>query len=311
MNTENVFIIGGAGLIGSYIVEGLLEIPNINIVVFDNFSRGKLSNLPNNDRIKIINGDILHKDFLIESMKNSSAVIHLAALWLNHCQEYFDSAFEVNIRGTKNVLDACIANNIKKLVFSSSASVYGNALYEIMEEDHPYNNETMYGTTKIAGEHLVKSYYHKYGLNSIILRYFNVYGPRQDYQGAYISVIMRMIDNILQNKSPVVFGDGSQSFDFIYVNDVAKSNILALFSDIEFDIFNVCTQKTTSIKTIAEILLKLMNSNVTIEYKSGSFPVSSRLGGLTKIKNLLGFKPTIPLETGLKMLLDWRLSNDR
>jgi UDP-glucose 4-epimerase len=164
-----------------------------------------------------IGGDIQQTDILDAAMKGVDGVIHLAALWLLQCYEYPRAAFDVNIRGTFNVLESCVANGVKRLVYSSSASVYGDALEEPMTEDHPYNNWTFYGATKIAGEHMFKSFHRRYGLEGVGLRYMNVYGPRQDYKGTYIAVMMKILDNIDQGLPPVVFGDGSQAYDFIYV----------------------------------------------------------------------------------------------
>jgi len=240
-------------------------------------------------------------------MRGTDYVFLLAALWLLHCYEYPRAAFEVNIKGTFNVLEACLNNNIKKLVFSSSASVYGNAVEIPMTEDHPYNNRTFYGATKIAGEHMCRAFNERYGLNYVGLRYMNVYGPRQDYKGTYTSVIMKILDRLDQGLPPIVYGDGSQSYDFIYVADTAKANICALKSDVTDDFYNVGMGVKTSIKELAELILELTNSNLKIQYEpAGQTFVTHRIGSTEKAKRELGFEATTDLREGLKELIKWR-----
>ena len=219
-----------AGLIGSHIIDELLNEPVKKITIFDNFTRGTKENLSEalkDPRVTIfeLGGDILQTDILDKAMEGVDYVFHLSALWLLHCHDYPRSAFKVNIEGTFNVLEACVKHNVKKLIYSSSASVYGDAVELPMKEDHIYNNKTFYGATKIAGEHMCRSYYHRYGLDYAALRYMNVYGPRQDYKGTYIAVIMKILDRLDKGLPPIVYGDGSQAYDFIYVQDVAKANI--------------------------------------------------------------------------------------
>ncbi|MBW2285809.1 MAG: SDR family NAD(P)-dependent oxidoreductase, partial [Deltaproteobacteria bacterium] len=241
---KRVLVIGGAGLIGSHVVEELLKEDVGEVVVYDNFCRGCLENLDEalkdaRCRVFDIGGDVLQTDILDAAVKEADGVIHLAALWLLQCHEYPRAAFDVNIRGSFNVLESCVNNQVERLVYSSSASVYGDALQEPMTEDHPYNNWTFYGATKIAGEHMMKAFHKRYGLNAVGLRYMNVYGPRQDYRGTYIAVIMKILDNIDKGIPPVVFGDGSQAYDFIYVEDTARANVCALKSDVPFGCYNV------------------------------------------------------------------------
>jgi len=309
---KSVCLVGGAGLIGSHIVDLLADTDVNNVVIFDNFCRGKQQNLDkivNDSRFNIVVGNIEDYKVVFRAIQGCHVVYILAALWLNHCQELPIDGVNVNLVGTSNVLEACVNNSVAKIVFSSSASVYGEASKDPMTEDHPFNNTTVYGATKIGGEALLKAYSNKYSIPSVALRYFNVYGPRQDYKGAYIAVMMRMIDNILNNKSPVVFGEGSQAFDFISVKDIARANLLAGIYDGEmYNEFNVCTGISTSIKTIAEMLIDIMESDVEIEYKPGDFPVSSRRGGIEKAANFLGFEATIDLKNGLRELVEWRKS---
>ncbi|HEC92787.1 MAG TPA: NAD-dependent epimerase/dehydratase family protein [Candidatus Atribacteria bacterium] len=257
-----VLVIGGAGFIGSHLVDELRKEEVEEIVIYDNFSRGSYDNIEEalkDPRVKVfeLGGDILHTDILNEAVKGKDYVFHLAALWLLHCYDYPRSAFHVNIEGTFNVLEACVRHGVKKLIFSSSASVYGDAVEIPMTEEHPYNNKTFYGATKIAGEHMCRAFYHRYGLNYAGLRYMNVYGPRQDYKGTYIAVIMKILDRLDKGLPPIIYGDGSQAYDFIYVTDTARANICAMKSTATDSFYNVGTGKQTSIKELAELILKI------------------------------------------------------
>lgn len=309
---KTILVIGGAGLIGSHIVEQLLEEDVKKVIIYDNFCRGTKENLKcalRDDRCKIydVGGDILQTDILDSAMKESDAVFHLAALWLLQCHEYPESAFETNIRGTFNVLQACVKNNIERLIYSSSASVYGDAIELPMTEKHPYNNQTFYGATKIASEHMFQSYHYRYGLSGIGLRYMNVYGPRQDYKGAYIAVMMKVIDNIFNNISPVIYGDGSQAYDFINVKDIARANICALKSEILFGFYNVGSGVKTSIKELVELILNIMNSDLPVRYEpSGQTFVTNRVGSISLAERDLDFKYKIELKEGIRSLIEWR-----
>ncbi len=309
---SKVLVIGGAGFIGSHVVEELLKEDVKEIIVYDNFCRGVVDNLEEvlrDPRVKIyeIGGDICQSDILDSAMKGVDYVIHLAALWLLQCHDYPSAAFDVNIQGTFNVLKACVHNKVKKLVYSSSASVYGDALEIPMTEDHPYNNKTFYGATKIAGEHMCRAFYHRYGLNYVGLRYMNVYGARQDYKGAYITVIMKILDRLDKGLSPIVYGDGSQSYDFIYVADTAIANICALKSKAVDSFYNVGAGTKTSIKKLCEILLELTNSDLKIQFEpAGETFVTNRIGSTEKAEKEIDFKAKISLNEGLLKLIAWR-----
>jgi UDP-glucose 4-epimerase len=312
LSGSRVLVIGGAGLIGSHVVEELLKEDIKEVIVYDNFCRGTYQNLQGalkdpRCRVFEIGGDILQADILSAAIKGADGVVHLAALWLLQCYEYPKAAFDVNIRGTFNVLEACVTNRVKRLVYSSSASVYGDALEEPMTEDHPYNNWTFYGATKIAGEHMFKAFHKRYGLNGVGLRYMNVYGPRQDYKGAYVAVIMKILDNIDKGLPPIVYGDGSQAYDFIYVQDSARANVCALKSDVPFGFYNVGRGIKTSIKELTELLLRLTGSNLKIRYEpAGQTFVTSRVGDPYAADRDLGFKWKVDLEEGLRELITWR-----
>lgn len=309
---KRILVVGGAGLIGSHVVEELLKEDIKEVIVYDNFCRGTFGNLETalkdpRCRIFEIGGDILQTDILNSAMKDVDGVVHLAALWLLQCYEYPRAAFDVNIRGTFNVLEACVANGIKRLVYSSSASVYGDAVEEPMTENHPYNNWTFYGATKIAGEHMFKTYHKRYGLEGVGLRYMNVYGPRQDYKGTYIAVMMKILDNLDKGLSPVVFGDGNQAYDFIYVGDTALANVCALKSEKPFGFYNVGRGIKTSIKELTEIILKITRSDLPINYEpAGQTFVTNRVGDPEAAQKDLGFKWTVDLEDGLRQLIEWR-----
>jgi UDP-glucose 4-epimerase len=309
---KTLVVIGGAGLVGSHVVDALTREDAGEIVVFDNFSRGTHGNLEEalrDDRVSAfeLGGDILRTDVLDAALKGADGVFHLAALWLLHCHEYPESAFEVNVRGTFNVLQSCVANEVERLVFSSSASVYGDAVEEPMTEDHPFNNQNFYGATKIAGEAMARAYHHRYGLPYVGLRYMNVYGPRQDYRGAYIAVIMKMLDSIDRGEPLVVYGDGSQAYDFVYVGDCGEANVAAMKADTVDRFYNVGTGTRTTIKELAEMLLEITGSDVGIRYEpEGQTFVKNRIGSTELAERDLGFRGGTDLEEGLRGLVEWR-----
>jgi UDP-glucose 4-epimerase len=247
----------------------------------------------------------------------STVCFHLAALWLLHCYDYPRSAFEVNIGGTFNVLEAMLNNGVKKLVYSSSASVYGDAVEEPMTEEHPFNNTNFYGATKIAGEQMCRSLYHRYKdtnkhFDYTGLRYMNVYGPRQDYQGTYIAVIMKILDRLDSGLPPLVYGDGSQAYDFVFVGDCAKANILAMKSNATDAFYNVGTGVKTSIDELAKLILKITGSGQEIEYKAGGLTfVNNRVGATQKAEDEIKFKAEVPLERGVQELIKWRSAHKK
>ena len=293
LSGSRILVIGGAGFIGSHLVDLLTREEVKEILIYDDFSRGKKENLEEalqDRRVKLfeLGGDILRADLLDTAFRGVDYVFHLAALWLLHCQEFPASAFEVNVRGTFNVLQACVAHQVKKLIFSSSASVYGDAAQIPMTEEHPFNNRTFYGATKIAGEQMCRAFSHRYGLNFVGLRYMNVYGQRQDALGAYTSVIMKALERLEQGKSPIVFGDGSQSYDFIHVQDVARANVLALKSDATDEFINVGRGVKTTIRELVEKLLLIAGSDLKPEYQPAEQVfVTHRVGSTQKAQQLL------------------------
>ena len=314
---SKILVIGGAGFIGSFVVSELLKEDVAEVVIYDNFARGEKSYLIEqlkDPRCSIfpIGGDIRDLDILDTAVKGKDYVISLAAMWLLHCKDYPRTAFEVNIAGTFNVLEACVRNNIKKLVWSSSASVYGDAIELPMTETHPFNNKNFYGATKIAGEAMATAFNDRYGLSVIGLRYMNVYGPHQDQTAAYTGVVPIMLNKIEANEQPVINGDGSQAYDFIYVEDVARCNVAALKSNVNFGMYNVGTEVQTSIKELCDLILDMKKSELKVQYKPYSADdarslVQNRIGSRVKAEKELGFLYKYSLREGLQKLIDWRI----
>jgi len=307
---RQLLVIGGAGLIGSHLVDRLVQTDVRRIIVFDNLVRGKLENLRDalrDPRVSLIRGDILNREQLRQAVQGADGVFHLAALWLLECAENPRAGLETNVVGTYNVIEACKEAGVEKLVFSSSASVYGDAVYVPMDEAHPFNNRTFYGATKIAGEQFWLAFHEMYGLNYVALRYFNVYGPRQDYKGTYTNVIMKVLDRLDQGRPPIIYGDGRQAYDFIFVSDVARANVLAMQSDVSDVVLNVTTGVRTSINDLVALLLELTGSSLRPTYRPASQVfVTDRLGDPENAESLIGFRPSVSLRDGLRQLIEWR-----
>jgi UDP-glucose 4-epimerase len=310
---KKFILVGGAGLIGSHTVDQLIKEDVKEVVIYDNMVRGSVENLQDalkDPRVKIydVGGDIMQTDILQSAFEGADGVFHFAALWLLQCHEYPRSAFDVNVRGTFNVMEACVAKGVKRLVYSSSASVYGDAVREPMDEDHPYNNKNFYGATKIAGEAMLRAFHHRYKLDYVGLRYMNVYGPRQDYHGAYIAVIMKMLDAIDRGQSPTIMGDGSEAFDFVAVEDCGLANLCAMKSDSSDKHYNVGTGIRTSLKELAELIIEITGCKKNINYapRSQATLVRNRIGCPKKADAEIGFKAKIDLREGLERLIEWR-----
>jgi len=313
---SKILVIGGAGFIGSFVVAELLKHPVKEVVIYDNFARGHKEYLKEqlkDERCSIFpfGGDIREIDVLDTAITGKDYVISLAAMWLLHCKDYPRTAFEVNIAGTFNVFEACVKHNIKKLIWSSSASVYGDAVELPMTEEHPFNNKNFYGASKIAGEAMATALNDRYGLKIIGLRYMNVYGPHQDQTAAYTGVVPILLNKIEANEAPSINGDGSQAYDFIYVEDVARSNVQALLSDQDFGMYNVGTEVQTTINELCELILALKESKLKVQYKPYSEDdarsmVKNRIGSRVKAEKDLGFKYHYELKEGLEKLIQWR-----
>jgi nucleoside-diphosphate-sugar epimerase len=313
LENSRILVIGGAGFVGSHIVDQLLDEPVREVVVLDNLVRGtreNLSSAASDDRVTIVEGSILDTNLLAELMAGSDYVFHLAALWLYECVHEPRSAVEVNIVGTFNVIETAQAAGVKKVVYSSSASVYGDALETPMTEEHPFNNRTTYGATKIAGEQLFRAFNEQHGLDYVGLRYMNVYGPRMDYKGTYVSVIMKVLDKIEAGEAPQIFGDGSQAYDFVHVSDVARANILALKSDATDVNLNIGTGVKTTVKELVDALLEITGSDVEPKYlPQEQMFVTHRVGSTELAEQLTGFRAEIPYVDGLRSVVEWRAAD--
>src|SRR6202035_5364062 len=258
-------VTGGAGFVGSAIVDQLLDAGAVEVRVVDNFVRGTWGNVSaalETGRAKVIEGDIRDTALVDRACEGVDYVFHEAALRITQCADVPREAVEVLIGGTLNVLESSVRHGIKKIVSASSASVYGEPSYLPIDEAHPFNNRTMYGAGKIAGEQLLRAYFTASGLPYVAFRYFNVYGPRMDITGVYTEVLIRWLDAIESGKPPLIFGDGSQSMDFVFVEDVARANLLAAQSNVTDEVFNVGTGIQTSLNELCEILLRMSDSKL-------------------------------------------------
>jgi len=305
-----LMLIGGAGLVGSHIVDSLASGPAREIVVYDNFVRGTRANLAGaaaNRNVRVVDASIMDRARLRAELDGIDGVFLLASLWLGECVADPRSAWEINTLGTWNVVEACLDAGVRRIVYSSSASVYGNAVTTPMTEEHPFGNRTTYGATKIANEQMLRAVYEQRALPYVAYRYMNIYGPRMDYRGTYVSVIMKVLDRIFAGQRPVIFGDGSQVYDFVFVKDVAQANVLGMQSDCADECFNIGTGVGTTINELVEILLELTGSPLKPEYRpqEQSF-VTHRIGSVDKAAELLGFRATTSLRDGLAGVVAWR-----
>jgi UDP-glucose 4-epimerase len=309
MQNKRILITGGAGLVGSHIADLLVKEGVSEIIVLDNFTRGCRDNLAStqaNGPLVIVDGDIRDRQLLANIMQDVDIVFHQAAIRITQCAEEPRLALEVLADGTFNVLEAAVTAGVKKVVAASSASIYGMAEdFPTTESHHPYNNRTIYGAAKTFNEGLFRSFYEMYGLNYIGLRYFNVYGPRMDIYGVYTEVLIRWMERIVAGQPPLIFGNGEQTMDFVYIEDIARANILAAKADITDMVFNIASGIETSLNDLAHSLLKVMGSDLQPEYKPERKvnPVQRRLADVSKAKQLLNFEAQVSLEQGLSRLV--------
>jgi UDP-glucose 4-epimerase len=314
VSEATILVTGGCGLVGSTIVDQLLEsYPNCRIRIIDNLSRGTMFNVEralSSGRVNLIRDDIRDHSRIAPHFRGVDAVFHQAAIRITRCAQEPRECLEVLINGTFNVLQACVEAGVKKVVAASSASIYGMADEFPTKESHaPYNNRTWYGAAKTANEAMLRSFNDMYGLNYVALRYFNVYGPRMDVFGKFTEVLIRWLDCIDRGESPRVFGDGSQTMDFVYVADVARANVLALESDATDEVFNVASGEETSLLELLHALLRAVGrTNVKVEFgpERAVNPIRRRLADITKAKRGFGFRAQVSLEEGLRRLVAWR-----
>jgi UDP-glucose 4-epimerase len=312
LDQSTIVVTGGAGLIGSTTIDVLLAEHNPRaVIIVDDFSRGTRSNIEQamkDSRVSVVEGDIRDRAALARIFADADAVIHMAALRITACAADPRLAFDVMCTGAFNVVEAAQAAGVKKVVTASTASVYGMAEeFPTTESHHPYNNRTWYGASKIMLEGLLRSFNDMYGLPYVALRYFNVYGPRMDIHGKYTEVLIRWMERIDAGRRPLVLGDGSHTMDFVYVDDVARANILALASDVSDEVFNVATGVETSLNDLAAALARAMGVRVTPEYgpERTVNPVPRRLASTEKARRMLGFSASLTLEEGLSRLVQW------
>ena len=311
MRDKRVLITGGAGLIGSHIADLVaLEKPR-EIVILDNFVRGRRDNLNtaiSRGPLNIIDGDIRDRSLLAKVFEGVDIVFHQAAIRITQCAEEPRLAFEVLAEGTFNVLEAAVKAGVSKVVAASSASVLGLAeSFPTTEEHHPYNNRTIYGAAKTFNEGLLRSFAEMYGLRYVALRYFNVYGPRMDVYGAYTEVLIRWMERLAAGMPPIIYGDGNQTMDFVHVRDIARANLLAATSDVTDEVFNVASGKETSLRELAKILSDVMGAALEPQHLEARTVngVTRRLADTGKAERLLGFKAETQIEEGLHDLVAW------
>ena len=314
---KRMLVTGGAGTIGSTLVDRLVEREAEEIVVLDNFVRGRRQNLDwavENGNVTVVDGDVRDRALVEELTAEMDLVFHQAAIRITQCAEEPRLALEVLVDGTFNVVDAAANAGVSRLVVASSASVYGLATeFPTTELQHPYANDTLYGAAKTFNEGLLRSYHAMSGLDYVALRYFNVYGPRMDVYGVYTEVLVRWMERIVEGKPPLIFGDGSQTMDFVCVPDIARANVLAAEADVTDAVFNIASGVETSLQELAETLLQVMGSDLSIEYgpERAVNGVTRRLADTSAARDALGFSAEIDLEQGLRELVDWwRASRD-
>jgi UDP-glucose 4-epimerase len=312
----NVLVTGGAGLIGSATIDLMLSrhAPG-RVVILDNLVRGDTRNLESalkKPGVELVHGDIRDADKVRSLMQGMDAVVHLAALRITACAANPREAMEVMCDGSFNVIDAAQRSGVKKVVAASSASIYGLAdTFPTAETHAPYHDQTFYGASKTFLEGLLRSYRAMYGLEYVALRYFNVYGPRMDLHGKYTEVLIRWMERIANGKPPLIFGDGHQTMDFVYIEDVARANILALQCEHGDEAFNVASGTETSLRELATALALAMGTDLAPEFGPARNvnPVSRRLASTEKAERLLGFKASVGLQEGLTRLVQWWRAN--
>jgi UDP-glucose 4-epimerase len=306
-----VLVTGGAGLVGSHIVDELVK-EGARVIVYDNFVRGRIEHLEwarAHGDVPVVEADIRDREALRAAMKDVDYVFHQAASWLRVCQDEPRLSLEVNIVGTFNLLEACVAAGVKKIVAASSSSVYGEGVYLPTDEAHPLNNDLFYGASKVANEQYYRAFYKKYGLDFVGLRYLNVYGPRQPYGAASMDVIMHFLNRIDAGEPPVVRGDGSATVDLVYVEDAARANLMALTGAVTNEFFNVASGVETTLKELAYLLIRLKGREgklAPVFEPMDTGLVTRRWGDPTKARERLGFVTTTPIEEGLRRVIAWR-----
>jgi UDP-glucose 4-epimerase len=308
---ERVLITGGLGLVGSHIADALVRRGTGEVIVLDDFSRGRRTNLAwaeANGNVRVVEGDIRDGALVDRLTDGMDVVFHQAALRITRCAEQPRLALDVLVNGTANVIEAAVNAGVRKVVAASSASVYGMAeRFPTPEEHHPYANDTVYGAAKAFNEALLRSYHTMYGLDYVALRYFNVYGPRMDIHGVYTEVLVRWIERIAAGRPPLILGSGTQTMDFVHVSDVARANVLAATAEISDEVLNIASGRETSLTELAHALLDAMGADLPVEYGPARSVnnVTRRLADTTRARERLGFRAEVGLEEGLRSLVEW------
>jgi UDP-glucose 4-epimerase len=308
---QHCLVTGGAGTIGSTIVDQLVAADAAEIIVLDNFTRGRPENLDGarqSGKVRVVDGDIRNRDLVRSLMTGIDLVFHQAAIRITQCAEDPRLAVDVLVNGTYEVAEAAANASVRKVVAASSASVYGAAEhFPTPESHHPYANDTLYGAAKTFNEGLLRSYHAMRALDYVALRYFNVYGPRMDIHGLYTEVLIRWMERISVGQSPVILGDGTQTMDFVYTEDIARANLLAADSDVTDAVFNIGTGTETSLSDLASLLLSVMGSDIGVEFGPPRVvnKVPRRIADVRAAAHYLGWKADVGLEEGLRRLVTW------
>lgn len=311
LTDKRILVTGGAGFIGSHVIDLLLQEEVRAITAVDNMVRGRRSNLHaalRANHVRLVEGDITDRDLLESLVADCDVVFHMSALRITQCADEPRAAMESMGMATFDLLERCVAHKVEKVICSSSASIYGMAdTFPTGEDHHPYDNRTLYGALKSFNEGLLRSFNEMYGLAYVALRYFNAYGTRMDIHGRYTEVLVRWMDRIRNGESPVIFGDGHQTMDFVNVRDIARANILAAKSDEQDAVFNVASGIETSLRELADALLRVMRSDLAPSFgpERAVNPVPRRLADISAAEDCLGFRAEIGLDQGLRELVDW------
>jgi UDP-glucose 4-epimerase len=308
---QRCLVTGGAGTIGSTIVDQLVAADAGEVIVLDNFVRGRRENLAGalgSGKVRVVDGDIRDRRLVTALMSGTDVVFHQAAIRITQCAEEPRLALEVLVDGTYEVVEAAADAGVRRVVAASSASVYGLAeQFPTGERHHPYANDTLYGAAKTFNEGLLRSFHATHGLDYVALRYFNVYGPRMDIHGLYTEVLIRWMERIEAGQAPLILGDGTQTMDFVFTEDIARANLLAASADVTDEVFNIGSGTETSLTELAQALLRAMGSDLPLEFgpPRGVNSVTRRLADVSQAAEHLGWKSEITLDEGLRRLVAW------
>lgn len=311
LKNATVFITGGAGFIGSYIADLAILGGASKVRVLDDFVRGSRANLAEatrSGRLELVEGDVCDAVLVDDLTAGADLVFHQAALRITHAATEPARAIDVMVRGTQNVIESAVRHRVAKVLAASSASVYGEPSYLPMDEAHPFNNRTLYGAAKIANEQMLRAYGEMFGLRYLMLRPFNVYGPRMDVFGAYTEVMIRWLERLEQGEPPVIFGDGLQTMDFIYVTDVARAYILAAGADATDVVMNAGTGTETSLRELCLLLCREAGRpGVEPVYQAARAVngVTRRRASTELARTTIGFEAKVSLDEGLRDLVRW------